>query len=84
MTGAAPTDEENTVWYGGALARLAETAGIDAENFDAAATVSLEAFYQIVSDVLSAQITGSFADSAAITRGEAAVSLAAILEGAGK
>ena len=84
MTGAAPTDEENTVWYGGALARLAETAGIDAENFDAAATVSLEAFYQIVSDVLSAQITGSFADSAAITRGEAAVSLAAILAGAGK
>lgn len=80
--GTEQTDADASVWYGGALARLAEAAGINADLFDVSAVVSPEAFCQIVSDVLSVQITGSFADSAAVTRGEAAVSLAALLEGA--
>ena len=80
MSGTAQADGDSTVWYGGALERLAGTVGIAPEEFDADAPVSLAAFRQMVSKVLSADITGSFADSDAVTRGEAVTALAVVLE----
>lgn len=66
-------------WYAGALSRVGEKAGIRPERFEASAPVSVTAFYQAVDGVCHAVAVGHFADSSAVTRGEAILSLAILL-----
>lgn len=78
MTGETENGADG-IWYAGALNRIGAKAGFDVEGLDVRAVVSASEFSTAVSGVLNATVTGEFADEAAVTRGEAVLFLASLL-----
>lgn len=78
MTGETENGADG-VWYAGALNRIGAKAGLDVDGLDVRAFVSASEFSTAVSGVLNATVTGEFADAAAVTRGEAVLFLASLL-----
>lgn len=78
MTGETENGADG-VWYAGALNRIGAKAGWDVDGLDVRAFVSASAFSTAVSGVLNATVTSEFADAAAVTRGEAVLFLASLL-----
>lgn len=78
MTGEQESSAES-VWYADALNRIGAKAGFQTDTMDVHAVVSVSDFCQAVDGVLSVTVTGQFADENAVTRGEAVLFLASLL-----